>query len=54
MSNTSSAYERLKEFQTEHCATTKGPLALLIQLTHLSQTKIFPLNPENFLTENRV
>jgi hypothetical protein len=53
MSNTSSANERLKKFQTEHNATTKGPLALLIQLTRLSRTKIFPLNPENFLTENR-
>ena len=44
---------RLKSFKDEHNAVTKGPLALLIQLTHIVRDKIFPLNPEDFLTENK-
>ena len=41
------------EFQAEYKASTKGPLALLIQLTRLSSEKEFPLNPDDFLTENK-
>jgi hypothetical protein len=47
------AYDRLKSFQDEHNAATKGPLALLVQLTRIVRSKTFPLNPEDFLTENK-
>lgn len=40
-------------FQSEYKAITKGPLALLIQLTRMVHGKTFPLNPEDFLTENK-
>jgi len=40
-------------FQEEHNAVTKGPLALLVQLTRMIRMKAFPLNPEDFLTENK-
>ena len=43
----------LKQFQTEHNATTKGPLALLVQLTRMVRTRKFPLKPDDFLTENK-
>jgi hypothetical protein len=43
----------LKNFQKENKATTKGPLALLIQLTRMVQTREFPLNSDVFLTENK-
>jgi len=46
-------YTRLKAFQEEHNAVTKGPLALMVQLTRMVRTKPFPLNPEDFLTENK-
>ena len=46
-------YRRLKAFQEEHNAVTKGPLALLIQLTHITKTKAFPLVSNDFLTENK-
>jgi len=49
----SNAVKRLKSFQTEHNAVTKGPLALLVQLTRMIRAKSFPLNPEDFLTENK-
>ena len=45
--------EHLKNFQIEHNAVTKGPLALLVQLTRSVRSKSFPLNPEDFLTENK-
>jgi hypothetical protein len=45
--------KQLKQFQAEHNAATKGPLALLIQLTRMVQAKEFPLDPEDFLTENK-
>lgn len=48
-----SADNRLKKFQTEHGATTKGPLSLLIQMTRKVRDKAFPLNPNDFLTENQ-
>jgi hypothetical protein len=48
-----SAENRLKQFQTEHNAVTKGPLALLVQLTRMVQRKKFPLKPDDFLTENK-
>jgi len=51
MSN--SAENRLKQFQAEHNAVTKGPLALLVQLTRTVQDQKFPLKPDNFLTENK-
>ena len=43
----------VNEFQAEYRTTTKGPLALLIQLTRMIRGKTFPLNPEDFLTENK-
>ena len=46
-------YERLKIFQNEHNAVTKGPLSLLIQITRMIKNKEFPLNPDDFLTENK-
>jgi hypothetical protein len=49
-----SAENRLKQFQTEHNAATKGPLALLVQLTRMAQGKKFPLKSNDFLTENKV
>ena len=45
--------KQLRQFQTEHNAATKGPLALLVQLTRMVRTRKFPLNPDDFLTENR-
>jgi hypothetical protein len=45
--------KRLNQFQKEHKAVTKGPLSLLIQLTRMIKTKKFPLNHEEFLTENK-
>jgi hypothetical protein len=48
-----SAENRLKRFQAEHNAVTKGPLALLVQLTRMIQGKKFPLKPDDFLTENK-
>ena len=47
------AVKRLKTFQLEHHAMTKGPLSLLIQLTRMVRAKSFPLNTEEFLTENK-
>jgi len=44
---------QLKQFQTEHNTATKGPLALLVQLTRTVRTRKFPLKPDDFLTENR-
>jgi hypothetical protein len=49
----SSAENRLKQFQTDHNAVTKGPLALLVQLTRMIQEKKFPLKADDFLTENK-
>jgi hypothetical protein len=48
-----SAENRLRRFQAEHNAVTKGPLALLVQLTRMVQGKKFPLKPGDFLTENK-
>jgi len=48
-----STKERLNDFQTEYNAVTKGPLSLMVQLTRLVKTRSFPLNPEDFLTENK-
>jgi hypothetical protein len=45
--------QRLKKFQAEHNTVTKGPLALLLQLTRMIKTKTFPLNADDFLTENK-
>lgn len=49
----SNTYKRLSAFQKEHNAVTKGPLSLLIQLTRIIRNKSFPLNPDDFLTENK-
>ena len=46
-------YRRLRAFQQEHNAVTKGPLSLLIQLTRAASDKTFPLNPDDFLTKNK-
>ena len=48
-----SATNRLKKFQAEHNAYTKGPLSLLVQLTRMIRAKTLPLDPNNFLTENK-
>jgi len=48
-----SAVERLNEFQAGNSAVTKGLLSLLVQLTGLVRSKSFPLNPDDFLTENK-
>ena len=48
-----SAENRLKKFQLENNATTKGPLSLLVQLTRIIRTKEFPLKYDDFLTENK-
>jgi hypothetical protein len=44
---------RLTSFKDEHNAVTKGPLSLLVQLTRIIRSKQFPLNYEDFLTENK-
>lgn len=44
---------RLQTFQIENHAFTKGPLALLIQLTRIVRGTPFPLKPNEFLTENK-
>ena len=43
----------VSEFQAESKTSSKGTLALLIQLTRMIRTKSFPLNPDDFLTENK-
>lgn len=43
----------VREFQAEYKTSTKGPLALLIQLTRLASEKQFPLDSGDFLTENK-
>ncbi|MBJ6359722.1 DUF4928 family protein [Paenibacillus sp. GCM10012307] len=48
----SGSNNRLIEFQQEHNAFTKGPLSLLIQLTRMVRGMAFPLDPNDFLTEN--
>ena len=45
--------KRLSDFQADYNIATKGPLALMIQLTRLVRSKTFPLNAEDFLTENK-
>jgi len=45
--------ERLREFQNKHNAVTKGPLALLVQLTRNVRNRSFPLDSNDFLTENK-
>jgi hypothetical protein len=47
------AEKRLNHFIKENKASTKGPLALLIQLTRMVRIKNFPLKYEDFLTENK-
>jgi hypothetical protein len=49
----SDADKTLKKFQKENNAFTKGPLSLLVQLTRFIKEKEFPLNSEDFLTENK-
>ena len=49
----SDAENRLSNFQAEYNVVTKGPLSLMIQLTRLIQSKSFPLDPEDLLTENK-
>jgi len=45
--------KKLTDFQAAQNANTKGPLALLIQITHAAQAKTFPLDSDDFLTENK-
>ena len=44
---------KVNEFQSEYKTNSKGPLALLIQLTRIIRSKSFPLDPDDFLTENK-
>lgn len=46
-------YKRLKEFQRQNNILTKGPLALVVQLTRMVRERSFPLNPEDFLTQKK-
>lgn len=45
--------QRLSSFKAENNIVTKGPLSLVVQLTHIIKGKPFPLNPDDFLTENK-
>lgn len=47
------AYNRLKKFQEEHNVNTKGPLSLMVQLTRMVREKAFPLDANDYLTENK-
>jgi len=47
----SSADVRLKEFQSQQNIFTKGPLALMVQLTRMVQGRPFPLSADAFRTE---
>ena len=47
------AEKQLEQFLEENKAATKGPLSLLIQLTRMIRTKKFPLNYDDFITENK-
>ena len=47
------AEKRLEKFQAEHNAVTKGPLALLVQLTRMMRSRPFPLKSEDFLTVSK-
>ena len=51
--DSNNTYQRLRAFQGEHNVVTKGPLALLVQLTRMVRVKSFPMIPEDFLTENK-
>ncbi len=43
--------ERLKAFQADNNIYTKGPLSVVVQFTRLVQSKSFPLDPNDFKTE---
>ena len=43
--------QKLKSFQKENNVFTKGPLSVVIQLTHAVKNKTFPLDPNDFKTE---
>lgn len=43
--------KRLKAFQAENNIYTKGPLSVVVQFTRLVQGKKFPLDPNDFKTE---
>lgn len=45
--------DRLKSFKDEHNANTKGPLALLIQVTRSASSRPLPLDPDDFLTKSK-
>ena len=47
------AENRLKQFQVENKATTKGPLSLLVQFTRMVKERKFPLKQDDFLTEKK-
>ena len=47
------ADKRLNEFQAKQNAFTKGPLSLMVQLTHAVKGKSFPLESNDFLTDNK-
>lgn len=49
----SNTFSRLMSFKDKHNAVTKGPLSLLVQLTRIVRSRQFPLNYEDFLTENK-
>ena len=43
---------KLKNFQTENNIFSKGKLSVVIQFTRMVQGKEYPLNPDDFKTEN--
>ena len=45
--------KRLEQFQKENNVMTKGPLALVVQLTRSARSKPYPLDSNDFLTENK-
>jgi hypothetical protein len=44
---------KLQAFKDDHNTVTKGPISLLVQLTRIARSKSFPLNTDEFLTENK-
>lgn len=45
------AEERLRSFQSENNIVTKGPLSVVVQFTRMVRDKEFPLDPNDFKTE---
>ncbi|MDR3069621.1 MAG: DUF4928 family protein [Propionibacteriaceae bacterium] len=50
---TNETQQRLTKFQADNNVTTKGPLALVIQLTAIIAAQQPPWKSDDFLTENK-